>query len=124
MIDPSRPLRRQDNANEMGRLSKLLYELVERIADEPPGRMQSEWQPISSAPRGPKLLVAYRNRLGKWRRVLATYYGFQELESIDQGSEDGYAPEGWYEACEASEEIMRTDEEPEFWQALPPHPVQ
>ena len=88
-------------------------------ASQPPF---AEWQPIEAAPKGPKILVAYRNSLGNWRRVIARYYGEQELESIDSDSPELYAPAGWYECCETQEDIMRTDEEPELWQPLPAAP--
>lgn len=82
----------------------------------------TQWRPIETAPKGKGILVAYRNSLGKWRRVIARYYGPQMLESMDADSEDDYAPEGWYEECESQEDIRVTNELPELWQPLPGAP--
>jgi hypothetical protein len=90
-----------------------------RSAPEP----SPEWQPIETAPKGHKLLVAYLNKLGNRRIVMARYYGEQQLESIGSESDDGYAPAGWYEECESQEDIMRTDEEPLVWHPLPEGPA-
>lgn len=83
---------------------------------------EQQWQPISSAPKGEKLIVAYRNPLGKWRRVMATYW----IEGTLEGEIDdsGFAPEGWYEATEAYEYLMPLEEEPTLWTFPPAAPGQ
>ena len=83
---------------------------------------KAQWQPIETAPKGRKVLVAYQNQLGNWRRVIAKYYLPETLDS--EHNESGYADEGWYEESETHhEEIMRTDCEPTLWQPLPPIPL-
>lgn len=88
-----------------------------QAAAEPEG-----WQPIDTAPKGVKILVAYKNSLGNWRRVLARWYGEDELESCDSDNESGFAPAGWYEESETQEDIRVTDESPEFWHTIPAPP--
>jgi hypothetical protein len=88
---------------------------------QPPG----VWQPIETAPQALKLLVAYLNRLGNWRIVIARYYKPGTLTCDgDDADEDGYAPEGWYEESESHEYILRTDEPPTHWMRLPTAPVE
>ena len=81
---------------------------------------QSGWQPIETAPKGPKVLVAYETAPGKWWRVLARYWPANTLES--DHDESGFAEEGWYEATEAYEELMPVEAEPTFWHPLPAAP--
>ena len=52
------------------------------------------WQPISTAPKDRKLLVAYRNALGNWRVVTACYHTQPEWwEGCDPPDGAGeYAP--------------------------------
>ena len=80
----------------------------------------SEWRPIEIAPKGVKLLCAYRNALGKWRRIIARYYLPNTLEANEE-SENAFAPEGWYEESETREEIEMC-ETPLLWQPLPELP--
>ena len=80
----------------------------------------SDWQPIETAPKGKKLILGYRNQLGKWRTVLGHYWLADTLESDD--TESGFADEGWYEATEAYEELMPLDCDPTDWQPLPEPP--
>jgi len=79
------------------------------------------WQPIETAPKRTKLLLAYRNQLGKWRRVQGEYWPSEELES--DHSESGFADEGWYEATEAYEEMAPLEHDPTHWMPLPEPPV-
>lgn len=81
----------------------------------------SGWQPIETAPKGRKVIVGYRNSLGKWRTVMGCYYLAGTLES--DADDSGWAPEGWYEESETHEDIMPCDCEPTHWQPLPEPPT-
>lgn len=90
---------------------------VDRIRSlSPPAA--SPWRDISSAPKGMKILLAYRNELGKWRTVLGCYYETGTLES--EHAESGFAPPGWYEETEAYDEISLVDGAPTLWQLISP----
>ncbi len=78
------------------------------------------WLPIESAPHGRKLLGAYKNSLGNWRRILMKYYEPETLES--EHTESGFADEGWYEETEVYEELAPVEYEPTYWQHLPTAP--
>ena len=85
----------------------------------------SEWQPIKTAPKGPKLIAGYFNGAGNWRTILARYYlpGTLEQEDGDGDTdENGYAPEGWYEESESHETLLPTYEPPTHWMPLPEPP--
>ena len=84
-----------------------------------------DWQPIETAPKGKKVLAAYKNGLGKWRRIIARYYEPGTLEAGDDdetADEHGYATEGWYEDSETHEFILPCDYPPTHWQELPEPP--
>ena len=78
------------------------------------------WQPIETAPKGVKVIAGYRNQLGKWRSVMARYYGPCTLELADDqvGDDDGFAPADWYEETETHETTYLTDEVPTHWMRL------
>lgn len=78
------------------------------------------WRPIESAPVARKVLVAYKNSLGNWRRVLATNYPPDALDSEE--SESGYADPGWYEESETHEELFPLEYKPVAWMPLPKGP--
>lgn len=84
----------------------------------------SDWQDISTAPENLKVLVAYKNSLGKWRIVTGCYH--TQLPWSDdhdpRDDESEYAPEGWYEESDSSETIYRTNEPPTHWMPLPATP--
>jgi hypothetical protein len=84
----------------------------------------SEWQPIETAPKNTKVLVAYLNTRGKWRVVTACYHTQfpwpDDYWRDDDESE--YAPEGWYEDSDSFETTDPTSETPSHWQPLPPPP--
>jgi len=97
-------------------------EAIERAEAQPqPKEQPAAWQPIETAPKRTKLLLAYRNQLGKWRRVQGEYWPSEELES--DHSESGFADEGWYEATEAYEEMAPLEHDPTHWMPLPEPPV-
>lgn len=80
----------------------------------------SEWQLISTAPKGVKLIAGYYNGNGKWRTITARYYPAGTLDSSEWNeSEDGFAEEGWYEESETQEMLLPTDEPPTHWMPLP-----
>ena len=78
------------------------------------------WQPIATAPKA-KVLLAYRNSQGRWRRVLGRYYEAETLESEHEDSE--WAEPGWYEATEAYEYLMPLENDPVLWHPLPDIPT-
>lgn len=82
--------------------------------------MVPDWRPIAEAPKRRKVLVAYRNQLGNWRRVLACYYPPETLGS--ETDESGWCEEGWYEEAEAAETIYPVEHPPELYMPLPPAP--
>ena len=48
----------------------------------------SDWKPINTAPKdGRKMLLAYQNSLGKWRRVIAFYAPKYAIEQNDYDSD-------------------------------------
>jgi hypothetical protein len=78
----------------------------------PKKNVHDGWMPIDTAPKMKKVIVGYYNKLGNWRSVMAMYYAPGTLELLDDvdDTDDGYAPEGWYELCENAETIGFTDE--------------
>lgn len=104
-------------------LALLAFREVQRYrrSTPPAPSRREDWRPIETAPKGVKLLLGYRNRLGKWRTITGYYCEEQTMESDSEDS--GFAPAGWYEASETHEEIMQTDEPPTHWQPLPAPPA-
>lgn len=82
-----------------------------------------QWLPIDSAPKGKKIVVAYRNSHGMWRRVMARYYPADTLCNADMDSDEEFAPEGWYEESETHNEQLQSVEHPQIWCDLPPLPA-
>jgi hypothetical protein len=80
------------------------------------------WQPMETAPMdGTIVLIAYKNALGKLRRVRASYMtrdliGEYEDDEIERNP-------GWYERSEAHEEVTETVYPVSYdllcWTALP-----
>lgn len=106
------------------------YAIAERRAEAAEARIQEleterQWQPIETAPKNKKLLVAYQNRLGNWRIVTGCYHtqlAWSDDHWRDDDDESEYAPEGWYEESDSSETIYRTDLPPTHWMPLPTPP--
>jgi hypothetical protein len=96
--------------------------LLLHISTAAPAVQQDGWMPIETAPKNRKVLVAYKNSLGKWRRVMASYATAADIEVAgeDSGYGDTGAKLGWYEECESQETIMPVEGEPELWHELPP----
>ena len=90
--------------------------------------LEAQWQPIETAPKMRKVIVRYVNALGKNRCVLACYYLANALEMSDdyqdvgewEGSENGFAPEGWYEEVDHGGDIYHLSGDPIEWMPLPP----
>lgn len=83
-----------------------------------------KWQPTETAPKDMKVLAAYKNSHGKWRRIIARYYspGTLEAGDDDTADENGYANEGWYEESESHDVLLLCDEIPTHWMLLPEPP--
>ena len=79
-----------------------------------------DWQSIETAPHNERVLVYY-NTYGLGRRIIATYYDEETLNS--EHEESGYAEPGWYEESYASEEIYPVEVEPTHWMPLPDKPT-
>jgi len=99
-------------------------------------RAEKAWLPIETAPRdGKKMLVAYRNTLGKWRTVIAVYAAkftmeqgdeFLDWGDYDEETDCYYLPEGWYECIENWDDYSSVHiggNVPTHWMPLPPPPV-
>ena len=83
-----------------------------------------EWRLIDTAPRLTKVIVGYYNEFGNWRSVMAMYYPPATLDLADDmdDTEDGFAPEGWYELTETHDYIRETDKPPTHWMPAPNNP--
>lgn len=91
------------------------------------------WQPIETAPKMRKIIVCYKNALGKWRTVMACYYTEHALEMHDDYADVGewseshgmsFAPAGWYEEHDQENPLMPLSGEPLYWQHIPHAPRQ
>ena len=84
------------------------------------------WQPIETAPKDKKVLAAFKNEYGKWRRIIASYYSPGTLSLSDDddpqvADENGFnTVGGWYEESETHDFILPC--RPTHWQALPKEP--
>lgn len=77
---------------------------------------------------GVSVLVTFTDRGGRRRATVATLYGEQELESVDQDDRCGgvydedtdkyWAPPGWYETPWSAEEVYPLDGVVVAWRPL------
>ena len=88
------------------------------------------WRAIETAPQKRKVLVAYKNRAGHWRIVLA-FHGCPPLhpdadpyEGCIEIGDEWICPLGWWEEAEAYEDepLQMVDGEPTHWRPLPQPP--
>lgn len=111
--------------------SKRAADAVAAAFSRPASTQEQGWRPIESAPKMRKVIVFYRNSLGKGRRVMACYYTEKALEMHDDYSDVGewdeesgtsYAPAGWYEEHDSDNPMMPLQAEPTHWMPLPAEP--
>ncbi len=84
------------------------------------------WQLIETAPRNKKIIAGYKNSLGNWRIIIATFYDgtLQAHDDYDGDDvdENGMMPPAWYEETESQDYLNKTDYEPTHWMPLPKSP--
>ena len=92
----------------------------------------NQWQPIETAPKQRKVIVHYRNPLGRHRCVMACYYGEKSLEMHDDYDDVGtfdeesgtlFADAGWYEEHDSDDPILPLGGVPTHWMPLPEPPI-
>jgi len=89
--------------------------------DAQKAEIERQWQPIEVAPHNTRVLVYYENPLGNGRRIIATYYDEETLDS--EWTESEWAEAGWYEESYANDEIYPVEYEPTHWMSLPKAPT-
>jgi hypothetical protein len=94
-------------------------------------RQHDGWQPIETAPKMRKIIVTYKNELGKDRCVMACYYEANALEmnddyadvgTYDEATGQSFAPAGWYEEVDHEGDVYALCGEPAHWKPLPAPP--
>lgn len=86
----------------------------------------SQWIPASTLPQyGQKVIAVLATSYGKQRRIMAQYAAANTIENSEGGDED-YAPEGWYEMVESSDDpsCYSVDGTVTHWMPLPPLPIE
>ncbi len=99
--------------------------------------MSDEWISVSDhlPPSGVKVLAAYKNSAGKWRRICAQWLAAntskqnEESEIIgdyDEATDTYYDPEGWYERVENWDDFsyIVVSDDVSHWRHLPDVPVE
>jgi hypothetical protein len=82
----------------------------------------SEWQPIETAPKdGRHMLLAYRNRLNKWRTIIGSWESFP-TDEFDDDDLEIMSGAAWYEASWVNEQALKLEEAPTHWMPLPSAP--
>jgi hypothetical protein len=102
-----------------------------------PAQQASPWMPIETAPKNTKIIVTYKNVLGKNRTVFATYIGkFSWEANSDTDCETDYNEindtyhyaEGWCELIDNWDEFtfvyFDSRNVPTHWQPIPTPPEQ
>lgn len=89
--------------------------------------MQNEWvkvTPDTLPVHGRKVIAVLTTSYGKRRRIMAQYADANTIENSEGGDEE-YAPEGWYEMVESSDDpsCFSVDGEVTHWMPLPPLPT-
>jgi len=94
----------------------------------------SNWRKTSDCmpPAGVKVLAAYRNSHGHWRRICARYAPAKTFETdnedwfeYDEETDTPYQPEGWYEIVDNWDEYSSsfvTEGEVTHWMPMPAPP--
>jgi hypothetical protein len=90
------------------------------------------WVPVAERmpPPGSVVLVAYRNKLGHWRRIRAEWVPAKTQEAdidnefgeYDEATDTHYTPEGWYERVNNWDDYSSVkvyEGEPSHWMHLP-----
>lgn len=90
-----------------------------------PGQDEAPWQPIETAPKtGRKVIAFYLNSNGKTRTVMARWLTDEQAAETDA---DGVGLEGgWYECIDNWSdytEVAIHEGEPSHWMPLPPPPA-
>lgn len=109
----ARALAAEVRARGMSSIDSALRSLADQVE-------ALQWQPIETAPHNERVLVFYTYTNGVGRRIIATYYRAETLES--EYEESGYAEPGWYEESYAADTIYPIEQEPTHWMPLPPPP--
>ena len=93
--------------------------------------MNSEWQPIATAPKNQNLLVIVRREGSKFERVQHAIFMEKykhendgEFSEYCEETDTYYTPEGWYELCYEHDEYsaMAMSDMPSAWRPLPAAP--
>lgn len=80
----------------------------------------SKWQPIETAPKNKKLLIAFKNSLGRRRVIIGCYHtALPWSDDYRDVDESEFAPEGWYEESETHETIHQIRFAPDLWMDIP-----
>lgn len=83
---------------------------------------KDDWQPIGTAPKGKRVMVAWKNDFDMWRTAFARYCTVDEIyDEDDEGLYD--FQDGWYEDCYEAERLYPLENKPLFWMPMPKKPT-